>query len=763
MIADLPETERPWLERFFGAPNELAWADIETGGAPSDRLEAVAPWLSRLRDLESDAPIILPYYRNGAVAGWYATASTAEGEHRLRATLRAWFGPSYLSHLQVADPGNATAEAMRNRFGRQVLAFRGPDRAKIGERLALFARLSSERPHIGRSEPRPVGRLRSELERALLARDEPSALALIGELRGSGRLNEENLRFLDIRLKAGLGQWEQIARDHWTIKTLADLPLPPQTLADLIEALYRVYIDAAEASGDAASVRHAFADRIAQPFPRLFASRHGVRTPRVVKAFCLYESQQPKPNVEILDGLLRLLPAEDAAWADSFLRRPDAPPVTPPAAPVVPAAPAPVDRSAEEDDAAQGAFEEGQYDRAFELYLNRPLTKKSLSALLSCVQFIGTAESRSRLIVAFDASPSIHPSLPGALVGRLDALRDTPAAVNKSVEEPAEPPGWMRWARRLATQSSLDDAEAEVLNERSTWDSAALRKNAQACAEFADLIGNLTGAAADVGRRSLPMIISAFFPEGETPTQAVRPLANVILLLIAMDEAIAREDLDILSAVLSVLLDLGLSTQDYLTTISDFEAVQDRVASYANLAWSLDICELLAVSPSPSAEAGEARLRFFLKVVGQSRAYAHRLRAHDFLPIEHLARDYCVDPSTIADLRPTAKATDEGDVTTTLTGKTIGIYTLTEAAGARAKAALKELFPTCTIEVNSDTVCTSTLTNLARTADIFVFAWRSSSHQAFFCVKDALGGRDPVYAAGKGTASLVNAVRAAAQ
>ena len=67
--------------------------------------------------------------------------------------------------------------------------------------------------------------------------------------------------------------------------------------------------------------------------------------------------------------------------------------------------------------------------------------------------------------------------------------------------------------------------------------------------------------------------------------------------------------------------------------------------------------------------------------------------------------------------------------------------------------------PPCAVEVNSDTVCTSSLTNLARTADIFVFAWRSSSHQAFFCVKDALGGRDPVYAAGKGTASLVKAVR----
>ena len=57
---------------------------------------------------------------------------------------------------------------------------------------------------------------------------------------------------------------------------------------------------------------------------------------------------------------------------------------------------------------------------------------------------------------------------------------------------------------------------------------------------------------------------------------------------------------------------------------------------------------------------------------------------------------------------------------------------------------------------------TSALTNLARTADIFVVAWRRSSHQAFYCVKSALGGKDPIYAAGKGTASIVNAVREAA-
>jgi hypothetical protein len=568
-------------------------------------------------------------------------------------------------------------------------------------------------------------------------------------------LNEENLRFLDIRLKAGLGQWEQIARDHWTIKTLADLPLPPQTLSDLIEALYRVYVDDLEADGAVQAARRAFDDRIATPFPRLFASRHGVRTPRVVKAFVLYESLQPKPDAGILDGLVGLLPTEDSTWADAFVRAPEtAPPpgTTPP----------PLEPALRLEDEAESAFDDGQYDRAFELYLAKPLDRKSFSALLSCLQFIGTGEARQRLLAVFDAQPTAHAGLPNALVDRLTSLRQGDPAIPE-VERPAEPPSWMRWARRLAAGSSTEDAETEVLNERATWESVSLRGNVQLCAEFSDLIGNLSGAAADVARRSLPLIISTFFPEGEPTTQATKPLAAVVLLLIAMNEAIPRGDLEILSTILSALLELGLTTQDYLTTIADLEAVQDRVTSYANLAWSLDICEALAISSCPSAEAREARLRFFLRVVGQSRKFAHRLAAHDFLPIEYLAHDYGVEPSAIADLRQAAKHANGTDTGVVLTGKTIGIYTLTEAAGMRAKAALKELFPTCTVEVNSDTVCTSGLTNLARTADIFVFAWRSSSHQAFFCVKNALGGRDPVYAAGKGTASLVNAVRSAVQ
>ena len=123
------------------------------------------------------------------------------------------------------------ASILRARFGGMVYRFAGADAAtntEIGARLTDFGALQDRRPAMVRRASRPVGSIRADFERALLAQDEARAEAMIAELRETGRLNEENLRYLDVRLKAGLGLWPQIARDHWLVATLSDLALPPQ-------------------------------------------------------------------------------------------------------------------------------------------------------------------------------------------------------------------------------------------------------------------------------------------------------------------------------------------------------------------------------------------------------------------------------------------------------------------------------------------------------------------------------------------------------
>jgi len=59
---------------------------------------------------------------------------------------------------------------------------------------------------------RPLGTLRAELDRALAASDEAGARHLLERIRGIGRLDAENLLFLEVEVRAGLGSGVRLPR-----------------------------------------------------------------------------------------------------------------------------------------------------------------------------------------------------------------------------------------------------------------------------------------------------------------------------------------------------------------------------------------------------------------------------------------------------------------------------------------------------------------------------------------------------------------------
>lgn len=743
MIEGLSPSDLAWLRTFFTEPNGVDWEALQNGVAPVAIANHIRLWLQELAT-DPRAPILLPFVRGGKIAGWYATTQTAEGGLELGAELKAWLGPTHLSTFDVVPvkSNDAMAKAMRSRSGGMVYRFAGPDpqgNERIAARIADYGETLKLRPPTVRQTIRPIGSIRADFDRALLAQDELRAESMISELRATGRFNEENMRYLDIRLKAGLGYWPQIARDHWLVSTMSDLALPPQVLADVIEALYRTYIDQVEAGGSLAQVLQAFELHIAGRYPRLFASRRGIRSPRVIKAFVLHESLQTRPDISILHNLLSFLPDSDQGlWTQALSS----------------ASGAPGDTGISEAEAEE-AFDDAQYDRAFEFFLGLPLSRKSVSRLLFCVSFIDTEEAKSRLLGVIDAAPAIVRNLAPAVQAKLEALRSSASPTAATDEHPL---AWMRWAKQIVSGRELDAAELQARDAVSRWDIAPFRENEKLSNSFAELIGGASGDAAALVRRAVPDLMAAFFSEESTPTPALRSIAHILFLLIAMEEVLRRTDLDLLAQLLGRLLEIGLSEADYQSLIGDLEDVQRRVGSYAHLPWSLDTCEALAIAPSPSASAREARLRFFVQVLGQASGFSHRLRPQDLLPMEFLAKDYGIETETLDALRRSSETPDVASRSPDLAGKTLGIYTLSESAGSRAKDALERMFPGCRIEVNSDLVCTTRLTNLAKASDMFVFAWKSSSHQAFYCVKDALSKGEPIWAVGKGTASILRAV-----
>jgi hypothetical protein len=746
VIVDLAPSESGWLSAFFAPPNELTWAMLESDAAPA-MADQVRPWLEELARAPETAALVLPFVRGGAPIGWYAATVDPRASEAFASELGAWLGPSYLTQFERAGAGtkDARVKVLRTRFGGTPLLLSGAtavDNAKIAERLIEFAQLRGLRPPPRREVRRPVGRIRADFDRALLAQDERRATELLMELRNTGRLNEENLRYLEVRLQAGLGYWPQIARNHWLITTLSDLRPPPQTLADLAEALYRTFIEPLEASGDAAQLLAAFETAIARPYPRLFASRRGVRAPRVVKAFLLYERLRAQPTAAIVAELRDLLPEADRA------------------SPLFQALCAEVDRPARPEPAAEAeadaAFDDGEFDRAFELYIAGPMGRKTLNRLLLCGDQIG-ADARQRLAARLDGiDPELLAELSPPQQRRLAELRAARAEPEVPAAAGAENP-WIAWALQLQRGRDLAAAERAVSQAPVTWDITSFHVSEALSARFADLIGNLNGEAAAVARRSVAALIATFFPPGGAAGPALRPVAAMLFLLLAMDDPLSRADLELLAQLVNHRLALGLAAADYDEMIRDLRDVQTRVASYATLPWSLDICEALAIAPAAGATAQEARLGFFMSVLGEARGLTHRLQPPDLVTLDLLAKDFQVQEGALAWLRQLGTPLEATGLPN-LAGRRIGIYTLAEAAGARAKAALEAMYPGCRVEVNSDLVCTAQLASLAQAADLFVFAWKSSSHQAFYCVKDAMAPREPVWAAGKGTASILRAV-----
>ncbi len=175
----------------------------------------------------------------------------------------------------------------------------------------------------------------------------------------------------------------------------------------------------------------------------------------------------------------------------------------------------------------------------------------------------------------------------------------------------------------------------------------------------------------------------------------------------------------------------------------------------SNIDWALNAAEMLAMHSSPDKES---RLRFFIAVVDMARENAHRLNSiqRGMLPL--LAQDYsCPD---LLNAFPAAHENDGPDETASQThfAGLIGIYTLTETAAIRARQFLRKLLPNARVEINADMASTDRLKHLASSSDIFVFAWKSSKHQAYYAAKDARGDRETLLPLGKGSASILECV-----
>ena len=741
-----------WWKLFFSGRNTLKWNDISAGTASDGWTEDIIPWIRIAETGELDRPVILPCLDDDGNYSWYACSNGSLGTQRLREELQAFIGPSYSDYSgqpYILDPKDQVEGAVNEGCNGTVFKFSPTDLHQIPKirRAIRLYRCVIERykAPIERSS-QTFAVIRAEFDRALLAGDEDEARRKYDQLIHTGRLSAANRLFLEVRLLAGLGLWPQIAGDARLLRSLNDLILPRRVIVDVIDALYRVHIEPAESSADTQQALRAFKESGINSHARLFATRRGLILPQVVKSFFLYELCREHPDTKRLEELTKLLDDEVADQFAVNLRG-----LIPP--------PHAIERTGQDrQHDADLAFEDDDFERALELYMELPPSGKSLRRMLFIAKVIGDREIAQNVLSFFDQQQKTDLdalSEPAQnTLGYLRNLVSRPGIPGKGRIDEDPRDGWLPWANWVASGADPTTA-VEILQELAvSWDTSALAENASRVKEFSALIGNAEGATAEIFRDAYSLIYEGFVLGHVQPVRSLKPLLATLLTNSVLLDGPSPVELELVRQLASSLVTMGLSVEEYYDLVSDLEELLGDQASLLILDWAFDIAEVLAIHTCPSPDS---RLRFFMKVLNVARRVSHRMSSAHRTALETLCLD--LEFERPVELIETEHEDESESVSQLLANRKIAIYTLAEQAGQRAAKMLKQLCPEVSVDINSDAVCTEPLIALAKHADIFVFAWKSSKHQAYYCVKKHRPeGLPLLHPLGKGSSSILREI-----
>lgn len=751
MIDVLNPTEAAWLERFFSGRNALKWETLTARSAPAAWLEQVLPWIATFSGAGGRFPIVLPVFDHDGPNQWYAMASNESGVNALSQELTAFIGPSFSDfrgHFLEPDLDDDIERTLLERFGRfvfRIAPFNVSDTTAIANALQTYLGLLRRRPEVPDRSQRPFGKVRAEFDRALLAGNERDALRLRQELVGSGRVDAEQEKYLDIRMLAGLGRQFQLAHDYPLLKSVLGLSLPAQTIADLVGALYSTYISEIEGCGDDEAVLSTFRKEISNNFGQLFQERKGVVHPDVLKAFMLFELAQPEPNRDRCQAIASVYPEDSGkVLVERWLQRLSA---------------LDIPTKINHFESARQALADEDYEVALRLSFEAFPDSWTYCALLRCAVEIGNEEVATRVLEAVNKAPEAErQKWTKRDLARLEQLRSDRTGqqgenCSHSLETIRPEADWLSWVAYVES-GSQGRHPLQILEEAlPRWSVDFYASDPAICIKLAERIGNAGGSAERTYRDAFAPLVEFFVDRPERAVRAFAPIYSMLIRIVAWNGIVTANELELASAVVQALVGLAPSKEDYAEAIDAYKEILSANSAPGNVDWALNAAEMLALQASPDKES---RLRFFMAVVEMAHSHSHRLSPLQYELISLLALDYgCSEllksfpdgDCSVADL---AQRVDFNGL--------IGIYTLTEQAGQRARQFLRNMFPKARVELNADHVATDKLKSLAANADIFVFAWKSSKHQAYYAVKEARSNLKTILPLGKGSASILDSV-----
>jgi hypothetical protein len=727
---------RKFLEEFFQFPNQFS---LKTDLNPPELSKTILKLQPSFRNFElgnEERPLLLPFRQDGeACTVWYACASSESQLRALESELMAFIGPTYANFRMPRDGVfNADLNVLpkiRDLGWRCFVLWTESleDDSKLLRKWQMYWDLLDQQPTLVARIPKSFDALRLDFDRSLLTQDESTARIAFAAMKDRYGISAENRLYLEIRLFAGLEQWHKIASHH-LLPTIVNLNLPLETYGDVLEGLYMSEIFQYEQTGTLEAAIQEFKVSVVENALVLFRTRRQSRRVSVIKSFVLFELTQTHPQVDFLSQLLQQLPQGAFGVFDADVRKT-------------------LDKLRERNvpsNAAWDAYEYEQFDRAFELLWPLPDSAEILRALIRCVDESEDPEKAKKLIQRLEkVSEDVHDEI---------LLRCPKSLPRVLLLSQICTESKLTWFEKMTWQQEAGETLDGYIDRWREWtksiDVLTLLSEKDFGLSAAQFLESLAIEHVHAFQRVV-ILWHELFIINSNPMAHFKPIYFALLETLRLPGTYGDVELKLIRDVLSQLVRSGLTSEEYIKSINQIILIFEQVRSPHHMNWGLDICDTLAIAPCPHPDS---RLKLLASLINAGTEFAPRLNETDKAMLKILSAEAGMEWKN-----PVGLSSDilvKPFIPSSV--GVVGIYSLDEAASQRAAKVLLSIYDGLEVRTNHDEVCTNQLKSLAQRASIFVFAWKTSKHAAYYCIKAAVNSDNAlVMAQGAGTSSMVEA------
>ena len=738
-----------FLRTFFhGEKNIISWEKIEGDLLDASTIQRLNPWLDDVRN--GRLPVILPRVVKGSndKVTWYAVADEERNYAELRELIDAHVGTSWSDFNRqrtMLDPSDPVEKALIDHYGDSVYKFSSLSKSTIQEIFNGIERLRQQlasRPSRQLTLLRPCGRILRDIRSALRRRDAPQTRLYLQELRDAGGIGYINELFIELRCLALEGDTRSLL-DSTDLRRVLDMPHPLVLAEEVIAVFYQQMLLKYEQEGDLVAQRRAFEDSLAKSVPRLFQVTQGIKTPAAVKNTLLWLlSDTQSDPARLMEQAQKLVAGmeratdDDRHWISQLLA-------------ALPTVTAPVLLSTTVDDLLERADEHPE--SVLEELMLLQASVRGVAIALQCAWVVGSTEAAVKAISYLQqlAQQERDLLLAKPTFQRYYTALQVLLPTSGTRQDTAGLDNWQDWLQEVLNNPLWLGAIETVEQGSHQWSAAAFQPEV-----FVSLLDKSDSRASMVLRNAIPVLLE--WLDNNQTSASWQSVRLALLQQLALDDNSSREDIFIACDLARGYLASGSNVHDYRELIENLQMMIESSGTACASAW-LDILELFLIHPTADQPARE---RLFNLVLGKFYSNPVRYSELQWNLLIQFAEEIslaCEFPSLVTERGE--DSTDEIRARATLNHKVVGIYTLTESVAQRVKQQLLADYPHADIRLNNDKGGSTILRSLAKEADVFIFAWLSSKHSAYYAIKEERGGKPFLQPSGKGSTSMLECIR----